>query len=166
MYNVAQGVFYNAVQSVSTPGGSGTTYNLIQAADLVRTNNTLTNTDLSVSLNANQSAFGRIYAMIDLFGSTSGSKYFLSVPAGTTYYQARYEFWDQLTPQIDFMSFATVTGYVPLVSSSGQQYTLSVVFSLQTGATAGTLVFQFAQNLTNATPITLRKGAFMNVTVI
>lgn len=167
MYNVAQGVFYNGVQSVSTPGGSGTTYNLVQAADISKNNNTFVNTDLTVSLAAGQSAFGQIWFMFDMFSNTSFSKWFLSPPAGTTYYQWRGEFWDMLTPQIDFMSSAVVTAFVPTIGTSGQQYTMSIYFSLKTGATAGTLVFQFAQLVNDAVnPLVFRKGAFMNVTVI
>lgn len=154
------GVFYNGVQAAS---GSQI---LRQANDLNVFSNTFTDTELTTAIGANQNAMGYVFARIRLTASTSGSKYLIAAPTGTTYYQAKYEFWDDLTPSIDQSFFSNQTGYVPGILTSGSTYSIIITFSIRTGATAGAITLRFGQLVTDAAnQVILFRGAFMDISI-
>lgn len=154
------GVFYNGVQASS---GSQL---IRQANDLNVFSNTFVDTEMTAPIGANQNAMGYVFARIRLTASVSGSKYLIAAPTGTTYYQAKYEFWDDLTPSIGQAFFTNQTPFVPLITTSGSTYTVVFTFSIRTGTTAGAITVRFGQLVTDAAnQVILFRGAFMDIAI-
>lgn len=154
------GVFYTGVPSVDQ------SRILRQANDLNSVSNTFSDTELTATIGANQNAMGYVFGRIRYLASVSGSKYLIAAPAGTTYYQAKYEFWDDLTPSIRQGFFSNQTPYASPIFTSGSTYSIIITFSIRTGATAGSITFRFAQLVTDAANAAiLFRGAFMDLSI-
>ena len=142
-------------------GQSVVTY---QQAVTSKVNNTLANTNLTIPIAANQTMVGQIFAPTTVTGAASGAQYQLIVPAGGVLYQLQYSIVNATTPAIAIIDVITASAAFNNALANINTHCMTAEFTIVNGATAGNVVLQFAQLVTDAAAATLDVGAWMRVT--
>jgi hypothetical protein len=148
--------------SPSTTGVGIRSY-VSQAADQAVTSSTaLVSSDLSVPVAVSQHLHIRYVLPFALAGTSSGIKFQVTTPTGGTSYNSA---------AVMFSDADSIVSVSVITSVASQGFTLATIgnhcdiieFDYLNGATAGNVVLQFAQNVSNASAATLLKGAYAEV---
>lgn len=137
--------------------------------DVITTDETVTSsTTLANLFSFNLPANGTIYwEVVGVFtlGAAGGFK-FLPHNAGTSsFYIAQFEIEDVTTPTNYQQAVTTETAFAN-AAAVASNYSLRAYGTVKQGAAAGAFSFQFAQNSSNATPITMKAGTIIRVHTI
>lgn len=134
-----------------------------QAANLVKVNDTLVDTDLVIPIAANQSFRGRFWGIFTLAGVASGVKFQLTVPAAGTLYQLIWKIYDTATPAVIFDAQVASAAFSNALAAI-DTYFVEGTFDVANGVNAGNVALQFAQLVTDAGAATFLAGASMEIT--
>ena len=142
----------------------GQTVTAYQQAVTSKVNDTLVNTNLSIPIASSQRMKGTIFAPVSVTGAASGAKFQLVVPAGGTLYQLQYQIINAVTPATAVIDLITASAAFSNALANIGTHCMLANFTIVNGATAGDVVLQFAQLVTDAAAATLDVGAWMTVT--
>jgi len=131
-----------------------------QAADLSKTNNTLANSDLVISLAAGQRVSGFFYLPINIGAVAGGVKWRLNVSSAPTYYVCGFCNNRPVTDTVWQWVLNAQGDMTDPAPSLGLNY-ITGNFNIVANA-AATVTLQFAQNANNALASVLQKGAFLS----
>lgn len=132
-------------------------------ADAPITNVTLTDVPgLTTSLAANQIAHCRFFLPFSV-GAAGGLKFQIIIPAAPSNIVTGIYIFDTVTPAVISGQQTSSTSFANALAVAGT-HLLCIETDVVNGANAGTLKLQTAQNSNNATPFTLLKGGWMEVT--
>ena len=123
-----------------------------QAADLNLTNDTLTDTDMSLLMEANATYVGHVVLRYECASATPDMKFTFVGPA-----LAEGKWFDA---SYGYLAYDLSTELVYSVSA-GFDTSGVFHFTVRNGANAGNLTFQVAQNVTNATPLVVHQDSHM-----
>lgn len=121
----------------------------------------VTITGFSVPVAANQRIAFKLYGGFTL-GATGGFRFAVTPPAGIGAINLNYQITEPTTPAT-FQDFLFANANITNASAVADDYRLQILGSIEIGATAGNVLFQFAQNNATANPITLREGLILEV---
>lgn len=154
----------SGVTSWATPASGGATIlKAYKSADQSKTNNTYADdTHLTTTVEANANYIVRVVFYVSQGSATPNIKAQFVAPSGTTDIYGISQNTDS-TPQISTIS--GIAGALNLGFSAPIIGDNMCTFdgSLSTGANAGTLKIQWAQNTTNASATTVKRGSYMTL---
>jgi hypothetical protein len=105
---------------------------------------------------ANQIVKGRIFLTFSV-GAAGGCRFVFVVPAGGASFNASFRLFNNVAPAIVPAVQTAAADFTNALANAGN-HNLEVDFDIVNGATAGNIDFQFAQNTSDATAITLFIG--------
>ena len=121
----------------------------------------VTITGFSVPVAINQRIAWKIYGGFSL-GATGGFRFAVTPPAGIGAFNLNYQISEPTTPAT-FQDVIVANANVTNAAAVADDYRLLMFGSVEIGATAGNVLFQFAQNNATANPITLYEGLILEV---
>ena len=139
-----------------------------QAADqAVTSSTTLVDSDnLKVNVAANKKYYYRVFAPFALAGVVSGYKFQLTLPSGIAHVIQDDQVLNGITSTVVLVRVdVTVTIISGALASSGD-HVLLIEGSFENGVNAGDVKLQFAQNTSDGSAITLKKGAVLFVSPV
>lgn len=119
----------------------------------------VTMTGFTVAIAANQRIAFSWYGVFTL-GATGGFRFQVTAPAGITDYNVLYHVHDVTTPT-PFEAALLAQAAFTNASAVASDYSLDCKGTIETGATAGNITFDFAQNNATADAIIARAGCFV-----
>jgi hypothetical protein len=152
--------------SFDHPEGSGIgtrTFLHLEVNDTSVSSTTLHSSVMSTPVAAGQAVHVHYSLPFNLGGTAPGIQFQVTTPAGSTLYNSA---------AIIYSNAGSVVAVSDITAAAPQGFTLAVAgnhyatidFDLKNGATPGSVVLQFAQNVSNASPTILMKGAWADVT--
>lgn len=154
--------------AVAQVSSTSAVYVARQAADQsVTSSTTLVDSDnLKVSVAANKKYYYRVFAPFALDGVVSGYKFQLTLPSGIAHIIQDDQVLNGITSTIVLIRIdITVTIISGALASSGD-HVLLIEGSFENGVNAGDVKLQFAQNTSDGSAITLKKGAVLFVSPV
>lgn len=141
----------------------GTRTFLQQAANQAVTASTTTvATELTTPIAANQNLHIRYSVPFTLAGTASGIKFLVNAPATpTTYVSDAIIFADDAT--LGLVSVITAEAAQGVTLANAGNHTAIIDVTVEAGATAGDVVLEFAQNVSDAGAVTILKGATADI---
>jgi len=136
-----------------------------QAADQSVTSSTtlVDSDDLKIAVAAGKKYYYRLFAPFALAGVVSGYKFQLNLPSGIAHIIQDDQVLNGITSTVVLVRVdVTVTIISGALASSGD-HVLLIEGSFENGATAGNVVLQFAQNTSDGSAITIKKGGVLIV---
>jgi hypothetical protein len=121
----------------------------------------VTITGFSVPVAINQRIAWKLYGGFSL-GATGGFRFAVTPPAGIGAININYQISENATPAT-FQDILVANANITNAAAVADDYRLLMFGSLEIGATAGNVLFQFAQNNSTANPITLYEGLTLEV---
>lgn len=130
----------------------------------VSSSTTLTDAEgLSFFLSANETYQFDLWAPFNLAGVVSGYKFQLSLPSGVVALTETSEILNGITASLVVVRVdATVTTFSGALASAGD-HILRLQGTVENGSTAGLLKLQFAQNVSDSSAITIKRGSSLIV---
>lgn len=137
----------------------GTRTILQQSANQAVTASTTTvATELTTPIAANQNLHIRYFVPFTLAGTASGIKFLVNAPATpTTYVSAVVIFTD--ADSIGLSNLILTEGAQGVTLANAGNHWAVIEITVEAGATAGDVVLEFAQNVSDAGAVTVLKGA-------
>lgn len=133
----------------------------VAAAIPVTASVALVTSTLSFPIAANQIVHARFFLTFSV-GAAGGGRFQLVVPAAVSNFAATLILYNNVAPSITTSVQTASAAFTNAIANAGN-HNLAIEFDLANGVNAGTVDLQFAQNTSDATPITLFQGSFADV---
>lgn len=135
------------------------------AADLpVTASVVLVTTGLNTPIGVSQRIHYKAYLPISV-GAAGGVRAQVVVPAGGVAFNAEFQLNNTVAPSVTVAQQVASAAFTNALANAGN-HTLLIEGTVVNGLTAGTLDIQFAQNTSDATPVTLFRGAWVEFTIL
>ena len=118
-------------------------------------------TGFTVPIAANQRIAWKIYGGMTV-PATGGWRFTITVPAGGGAFNWNYQISEAVTPTV-YENFIFANAAVTDASAVADDYRILMFGSIENGATAGNVVWNFAQNNAQATNLVLKEGLILEV---
>lgn len=116
---------------------------------------------LSSPIAANQRQKLRWWIPITV-GAAGGVRAVIAVPAGGSVFNATFILYNNVAPSITTATQSASAAFTNALANAGRHF-LVIEADIENGATAGTVDLQMAQNTSDATAMTILKGASLEV---
>lgn len=118
-------------------------------------------TGFTIPIAVNQRIAWKIYGGMAV-PATGGWRFTITTPAGIGAFNWNYNITEPTTPAT-FQDILTANAAITNASAVADDYRILMFGSIENGATAGNVVFNFAQNNAQATNLTLYEGLILEV---
>lgn len=158
------GIAFSFIYDDPYSGGIGLRSFAVQdVSDTVASSTVEVSTDLTTTIAANQKIHITYYIPVTLGGTAPGVKFLVNAPASPTYFVSSVVlFTDADSVGYSNTIFAEAAQGVTLANAGDHFVKIDV--TVINGATAGTVVLQFAQNVSDIAVTVVRRGAYAEIT--
>jgi hypothetical protein len=115
----------------------------------------------SIALAAGKRIFWEVYGCFSV-GATGGFRFQATNSQTSSLYTAEYTVSQDTTPSIFYVALVAQAAFVN-ASAVAETYSLEARGQITQGATGGLFSFQFAQNTSDALPITMKAGTIIRI---
>lgn len=144
---------------------SGPEYIIKSADETVVSSATLQDDDdFSFSIAANETVIIELKLYLSTIHSSSDIKTQFTGPASPTYVIGQGQYWSATPSSANNYQWTAFSQLIDWVSSSttGEDF-MQIAMTIANGANAGTVTLQWAQRVSYAVPVTLKKGSYMKI---
>lgn len=135
------------------------------AANLAVTNSTvLVSTGLTSPVAAGQTQKIRCWVPITV-GAAGGVRAQIVVPAGGVLFNATFKLFNTVAPSVTTAAQSSSAAFTNALANAGTHW-LEIEATVVNGTTAGNIDIQMAQNTGDNTPMTVLRGASMEVVIL
>jgi hypothetical protein len=144
-------------------GVGARSYALQDVADTVTSSTTTVATDLTFAIAANQKVHATYYVPITLGGTAPGIKFLVNAPASPTAYSSSLTLFTDPGDSLALVSVISSEAAQGVTLASAGNHLARFDVTITNGSTAGSVVLEFAQNVSDAAATIVQRGAYVEV---